>query len=142
MHDITHDGIEVTDYSRVTLVSDNINNILESIQRIVQLVFLIVGDALIIIQSHFVRIILTSIPAKRDHSVTILGLPCITHQLQTGCSIIRGNLQSLFQDYLDTILRHLFQIHIGCTEQRHISILLWHLENAVEQLQHTSGITS
>ena len=116
MHDIAHDSIEVADYGGVALVGDDINAILEGVQRIVQLFFLIVGNALVIIKRHLVRIILSGVTTKGNDAVAVFSLPGVAHQLQTGGSIVRSNVECLFQHHFDAILGHLLQIHIGGTE--------------------------
>ena len=142
MHDITHDSIKITDNGRVALLGYHSYAILEGIKCFIQPVFLIIGYALIVIESHFIGIILTCLPTKRNDTITIFCLPGIADELQAGCRIVGSDAQGLIQHWGNAVVRHLLQIHIGRTEKGQISIALGQREHLMKQVQHTGRISS
>ena len=134
MQDVAHDRIEVGDNLRIALLGNDTDAVLEGIQGVVKLLFLIVCYTLIIIKSHLVRIVLTGLLTKADDTVFVGCLPGIADQLQTSRRIVRSNLQGLLQHTADTVLRHLLQIHIAGTEQCHVGIGLGSVQQSTKQL--------
>ena len=81
MKDVTHHGIEVRHNLWVTVVLDHANTILKRREGLIELVLLIVGNALIIVESHLVGVILASILTERHHTIHILFFPGVAHKL-------------------------------------------------------------
>ena len=84
MKEIAHDGVEVGDDGGVTVLVDDADTVLESLQRMVVVFIQIVGDALIVVECHLVRIILSGGFTQFDDALPVFFFPCILHQLQAG----------------------------------------------------------
>ena len=56
--------------------------------------------------------------------------------------MVGGYLQHLLQRLANAVVRHILQTHIGSTQDGNLSIRLWHVEHAVEELQHPCGVTT
>ena len=142
MQDLPHHLIEVRDDIRITPLIDDAHPILEGRERLIQTVTLVIGNPLIVVERHIVRIIFPGHLTEFYHTVLIVLCPGIAHQMQTGCRIVRCQFQDVVQDWLDTVCRHLFQVHIGGTQHGNIHIRGIDCHHLMEHTEYLRTVTT
>ena len=56
--------------------------------------------------------------------------------------MVGRHLQDFFQYQADAVIGHLLHVHIRRTEECHVAVALRHVQQTVEQLQHTGRVTA
>ena len=139
---VAHDGIEVGHEVAVAVAGNLTHSPAEGIYRLVDFVFLRVGQSAEVVERHVVGVILQCRLAEADDAVVVACLPYILQELYACGGIVGLYLEHTEQGEVDERVGHLLQRHVSGLEFCDVGCGLWHLQHLVEEGEHGDAVAA